>query len=311
MVKINLSIYSVIKISSSNVTLQTEIYIFFTLRFLKLCLRKLENNSLFFFPVESRNEQHINIYFFLHIAQSSPSLPSQWIETTTQSPLRRTCFAGHQARFRFLSSGEGSRRGLSRGCPASRDAISPELSGDLAANLAWIKPKKPETAGRDSIFEGGWKEVEGREGEEGGRDRISSVERKLSAVRRGEGKGNTRRWKIAGWPPDVAGYRVQRNRFHAHDAACNKCSWGRKGKIGKRGKKKKGRKRKEKKKKESVRETRKTHLRHALFPSRPLEIRWFSARLLESRWYSREGGLEEIRSVKEEFFKVCVFKNRS
>lgn len=74
--------------------------------------------------------------------------------------------------------------------------------------MAWIKPKK---RGRDSVFEEGWKD-----GEKG----KISWKRKLSAVRR-ENRRMT---------PGCRRISVQRNRFHAHDAACNKCSWGKEGK---------------------------------------------------------------------------------
>lgn len=123
--------------------------------------------------------------------------------------------------------------------------------------MAWIKPKK---RGRDSVFEEGWKD-----GEKGRK-------RKLSAVRR-ENRRMT---------PGCRRISVQRNRFH--DAACNKCSWGKEGKN-------------RKKREKEIRERNSQNAPSTRFVpfARSLEIRWFSTRLLESRWYSREGGLEEIR----------------
>lgn len=141
--------------------------------------------------------------------------------------------------------------------------------------MAWIKPKK---RGRDSVFEEGWKD-----GEKG---RIS-WKRKLSAVRR-ENRRMT---------PGCRRISVQWNRFHAHDAACNKCSWGKEGKN-------------RKKREKEIRERNSQNAPSTRFVpfARSLEIRWFSTRLLESRWYSREGGLEEIRRRigEQRFFRFCV-----
>lgn len=164
--------------------------------------------------------------------------------------IRRTCFA--------RGSIHPEQRGLSRGCPASRDAISPELIGGQ------LGMDKAEKAGSWFGF---------RRGLKGRREGKDFVETK--AIRWRENRRMT---------PGCRRISVQRNRFHAHDAACNKCSWGKEGKN-------------RKKREKEIRERNSQNAPSTRFVpfARSLEIRWFSTRLLESRWYSREGGLEEIR----------------
>lgn len=140
------------------------------------------------------------------------------------------------------------RRGWSRGCPASRDAISAELIGELGMD-------KAEKAGL----------------EVGGRD--SGAERR--------GKGTCEDGKSQDDPrmsPDISCSEIDFT-----PAMPRATSVRERGKIGERGKKKeKGKKGIRERNSQNA-----PSIRFVPFP-RSLEIRWFSARILQSRDDIRE-----------------------
>lgn len=114
-------------------------------------------------------------------------------------------------RFRLFSCEAEGWRGLSR-CPASGMQFqwnSRRPRGQLAGD----NPKKRKRLGSSRSWYG-FRNGQGmKEGERG-----LSVTKPIGTVK----NEHTRRGKSQG--PLVTGYRLQRNRFHAHDAACNKCS---------------------------------------------------------------------------------------
>lgn len=156
------------------------------------------------FLVESRSEQRKNYFFFFFIHSITRSNPKIVSSTNLFRGSRSTRLdsASFHPQQRIIASLSGFE-----GCNFTG------IHGDLAANLAWIIRKSGNGKRKLGVVIRFSKGVERR-------DRISN-----ESYPRWKGV-NTRRWKIAGWPPFlVAGYRAQRNRFHAHDAACNKCSW--------------------------------------------------------------------------------------
>ena len=152
----------------------------------------------------------------------------EWLDALAVHKPRRV-------RFRFLSSAAERAREDYRRVVRLRTghAIS------LVELPAGDNPKK--RLGSSGSWSGFENEVE--RGETRTRGRIL-VTKPIAAVK----NEHTRRGKSLG-PSLVTGYRLQRNRFHAHDAACNKCSEGEEqveGKMEKereRKRRKKGRKR--------------------------------------------------------------------
>ena len=180
-----------------------------------------------------------------------------------------------RVRFRFLSSAaEGAREDYRR---VVRLRTGHAIS--LVELPAGDNPKK--RLGSSGSWSGFENEVE--RGETRTRGRIL-VTKPIAAVK----NEHKRRGKSLG-PSLVTRYRLQRNRFHAHDAACNKCSEGEEQVEGKMEKEREREREEKKGERESVgRGTRKTHLRHALFRACLLEIRRFSARLRREKERERE-----------------------